>query len=58
MRILAQDIFCFIYRNSFNPRYVEIFTGLDYHIMEGKENGNGLTMALLECEFLEFIHYH
>jgi hypothetical protein len=56
MKIFSQDIFSFIYRISFNPRSIQIITGLDYHMMEGKENGNGLTKALLECELLESIH--
>jgi hypothetical protein len=38
---------------SFNPRSIQIITGLGYHVTEGKENGNGLTMANLECESLD-----
>ncbi|GAB5573541.1 killer cell lectin-like receptor subfamily A pseudogene 1 [Prionailurus iriomotensis] len=30
---------------SFKPKLIGITTGLDYHIMEEKENGNGLTVT-------------
>jgi hypothetical protein len=51
--ILAQEL---CYTNSCNPKFIQIITALDYHMMERKENGNGLMDAHLECEFLEFIH--
>jgi hypothetical protein len=47
VRIFSQYTFCFVQRISFNPRSTQIITGLGYHMTEGKENGNGLTMAHL-----------
>lgn len=41
----------FSYRNSFRSKLIRTVTGLDYHIIKQKTNGNGLMDAHLTCEF-------
>lgn len=41
----------FSYRNSFRSKLIRTVTGLDYHIIKQKANGNGLMDAHLTCEF-------
>lgn len=49
-KILSSDIF-FSYRNSFRSKLIRTVTGLDYHIIKQKANGNGLMDAHLTREF-------
>lgn len=44
-QIGASHMFCFLYRPSFKPTLIRITTGLDYHIVKEKENGNGVTVT-------------